>query len=72
MVIMLPTNSIGEPCEGKLHARFDEEGEEFSLVSLGSSPLLYRRGGDGMTLVNERAACNHPSPVTEEVTDGRI
>ena len=27
MVIMLSMNSIGEPCEGKLQARFDEEVE---------------------------------------------
>jgi len=28
-------NSIGKPCEGKLHARFDEGGaDNFSLISL--------------------------------------
>jgi hypothetical protein len=41
-VIMLPMNSIGEPCEGKLQARFDEE-VKMSGVSFapGFFTLLY-------------------------------
>ena len=39
MVIMLPTNSIGELCEGKLHAQFDEEVEVSGQTPRWAPPL---------------------------------
>ena len=43
MVMMLPVNSIGELCEGKLHAQFDEEVEVSRMTPIRAPPLYSTR-----------------------------